>query len=411
MQSRTFTVLLSVGLATLASGASAQALCGGLGDRGQWIGGSESVSDVSLFSSYQDQMALVLGGGQYVSLFSVSTPTDIRVEAAARGVGDPVIELFDSAGNLVTSDDDSGGEGSARAEVSIAPGTYCLAMRSFEERPLTAFIRIGRQEHEPLTAGVATDMTTESDSGMASDGMGMDGPCNLDTAVGLALGETGMGSASEVPAWRFSVDGSTAVSVVAENQSADPYITIYDAMGGYVADNDDYDGLNSRLDFASPLAAGDYCIAMAALSDTTLPISVTVEVYDPAAAMAALYSRGEASPPLDGSVAIVDLGVLENRLRMDAPNTSDATWFSFDVPESGLILIEAIAAGGNGDPMVYLYDDLGRLVEMNDDAGGGFDSQITAKVNRGTYLMALREVNSGSQSMVRLVMERYVPAQ
>jgi len=56
-------------------------------------------------------MALVLGGNEYVSLFNLSGPTDVRVEAQGRGAGDPQIDLIDAEGNIMLSDDDGGGNG------------------------------------------------------------------------------------------------------------------------------------------------------------------------------------------------------------------------------------------------------------------------------------------------------------
>ena len=36
------------------------------------------------------------------------------------------------------------------------------------------------------------------------------------------------------------------------------------------------------------------------------------------------------APPLDGSVAITDLGVVQNRVRRDVPVASEASWYSMD---------------------------------------------------------------------------------
>ena len=74
------------------------------------------------------------------------------------------------------------------------------------------------------------------------------------------------------------------------------------------------------------------------------------------------------------------------------------------------MLLEAVA-NGNGDPVAYLYDDIGRLVSMNDDNGESYDSMIAARVLPGTYLLGVRQFDENAQGLIRLVMERYVPAQ
>ena len=373
-------------------------VCGGFGNGGIWIGNDAGNSDISIVDNYREQMALVLGGNEYVSLFSLSAPTSIRVEAEGRGSGDPIIDLLDSTGGIILSDDDSGGNAASRAETFLEPGTYCMTMRSYDGGPMTAFVRIGREEHEPLTEGII-------DSG---SGGGAFGSCAEATPFG-PLGTSVTATVEETPYYSFTLDAPTPITITAENESADPVITLYDANENYIADNDDFDGLNSRLDLLDALPAGDYCLEMAALSDESLPITVTISGYDAEEALAALYARGELAPPLDGSVAFTDLGVLQSRLRQDVQATTDVTWFTIDVQEAGLLVVEAIGGGGS-DPWLVIYDDLGRTIGQNDDYGDGLDSLVMSRVQEGTYIIGVRQYEGG-QGLIRLLAERYVRAQ
>lgn len=388
-------------IATLLLGAASPALaqdyCGGFGNAGQWIGGDEAASDIATADSYQEQMALVLGGNEYVSLFTLSTGTDIRVEAAGRGSADPIIDLLDSAGGVILSDDDSGGNGASRAETFLDAGTYCMSMRSYDGGPMTAFVRIGRQEQEPLTDGIA-----------ATSGPSALGSCEDATPYG-ALGESVSASVNETPYWSFTLDAATPITITAENESADPVITLYGPGDSYIAENDDFDGLNSRIDVTEPLAAGTYCLEMAALSDDNAPVTVRISAYDPEEALLSLYARGEAAPPLDGSIPVNDLGVLQSRILQDVQATTDVTWFSVDFQEAGLLVVEAIA-NGSSDPWLVVYDDLGRQIGMNDDYGDGLDSLVMARLQPGTYIIGVRQYDSG-QGLIRLLAERYVRAQ
>ncbi|WP_458792263.1 DVUA0089 family protein [Yoonia sp. MH D7] len=391
------TLLTSTALAfAFAAPLAAQDICSGV-TGGQWIGGNEDASDISTSDAYREQMALVLGGNSYVSLFKLSEATDVRIEAAGRGAGDPLIDIFDAAGSIITSDDDSGGGGAARSEISLEAGNYCMSMKSYDDAPMTAFVRIGRNEHEALTEGAI------------SGGNEPTGSCAEATPFG-ALGTTNSASVNETGFWSFTLPEPTAISITANNAAADPIITLFDNDDNTIAENDDADGLNSRIDQSSPLAAGDYCLNVRSYGDDSLPIDVTISVYDPAAATASLYAQGEASPPLDGTVEINALGLLPNRMRHDAQVSNNTTWFSFDVDKTGLLLIEAIAAGDNGDPWLILYDDLGREIQRNDD-NDGLNSQITARVNPGSYIAGVKQVSSSNESMIRLIFERYVPAE
>jgi hypothetical protein len=380
-----------------ASPALAQDICGGFGGNGIWIGGDEASSDIATSDNYREQMALILGGNEYVSLFTLSAPTDVRVEAAGRGAGDPIIDLLDSTGGVILSDDDSGGNASSRAETTLEVGTYCMSLRSYDGGPMTAFVRIGRQDQEPLTDGVST-----GDSGTEL------GSCETATPFG-ALGTSMSAAVETTPFWSFTLDAPTAVSITAENETADPVITLYGPGDTYITENDDYDGLNSRIDMADPLYPGTYCVAVTALNDDSAPINVSISEYDAEAALQSLYARGEAAPPLDGSIAVTDLGVLQSRLRQDVQASDDVTWFSIDFEDAGLLVVEAIA-NGNNDPWLVIYDDLGRQVGQNDDYGDGLDSLVMARLQAGTYIIGVRQYDGG-QGFVRLLAERYVRAQ
>ena len=100
---------------------------------------------------------------------------------------------------------------------------------------------------------------------------------------------------------------------------------------------------------------------------------------------------------------------MSNRLRKDVQADGNTTWFSLTIDAPGLLLVEALAAGGNGDPWLVLYDDLGRQIAQNDDNGSGTDSLMTARVLPGQYLIGLKQVQDMT-GFVRLVLERYIPA-
>ena len=381
----------------------AQDLCGGVGAEGVWIGGGEASSDISTAENFQEQMALVLNGGQYAALFTISSATDLRLEAAGRGGTDPIMDLYDEAGTLLATDDDSGGNGASRIETVLDPGLYCAAVRSYDNSPMTAFVRIGRLEHEPLTEGASGDELSIDDSVR---------PCDSSTAAeAIQLGVPAIASASEVPYWRFDLPDGGPLTITAENESADPLITLFDTDGNWVAENDDSIGLNSRIDVADALPPGSYCIAVQALSDVFEPITLEVGDYDEEGALRVQFDSGSMAPPLDGSYPVTNAGEVRTRLREDAMVSTLTTWFSFEVPEYGLVLIEAIAATEGGDPYLILFDDLGRKISENDDTGDGLDSMVAARLNRGTYLFGVRDIASPAPIPVRLVLERFVPAE
>ena len=404
-------IALATASLTFASPAFAQEICG-FGD-GQWIGGDEAGSDIATANTHQEQMALVLGGNTYVGLFSLSGPTDVRVEAQGRGAGDPLLELFDASGSILLSDDDSGGGGAARAETQLEAGTYCVAVKSYDGAPLTAFVRVGRTDQDALTAGAAAVISNDTDTDPAIERTGTTaGSCADAQPLGglLADGWSSTASVNENAFWSFTLDADTPMTITAENSDADPTIALFDSTGTFIGENDDFDGLNSRLEYTDPLPAGDYCLEVGAIDSNDEPITVTVTEFDPVAAQLALYASGEVAPPLDGSVPFTALGALENRMRQDVATTDEVTWFTIDMPEAGLLLAEAVSVGEGGDPWLVAYDDLGRKIAQNDDYGEELDSLIAARVSAGTYLVGVRQLEIGMTGDVRMVFERYTAA-
>ncbi|MGJ8611328.1 MAG: ABC transporter substrate-binding protein, partial [Octadecabacter sp.] len=245
-------------------------------------------------------------------------------------------------------------------------------------------------------------------AGFASPDEGGTGECDLSVAQPLTLGQPVANSWAAQSTYSLRIDTPMSVSLTAENTDADPILTLFDPSGNWLAENDDFDGLNSRIDMVTPLPAGDYCISVDLYGDESVPITVTAKEYDAAEVQLNLFARGEASPPLDGSYPVTALGELATRLRQDVNVGSDATWYSFDVYEGGLILVEAIAQG-QGDPVLVMFDDLGREIGYNDDHDG-LDSLLTVRVQPGTYLVAVRQLDDNTQGFIRMVFERYVPA-
>lgn len=392
-------------------------LCGTLGANGQWLGGDEASSDLSTSDGYLAQTAMSLANSQYVGLFTLSSATEVRLEAQPAAGGDSVIELYDANGSLVTSDDDSGGNAASLAQAYLDPGTYCLTMSAYDGSPLTGEVRVGRLEHEQLTEGYLD----YDNGGDLPPGAGWPAYCDAtlitrnlqDEALDGILGNGPVSvtaASSEVPFWGFTLDQARAITVTASSSAADPILVIYDSEGNWINENDDYDGLDSRIDFTSPLAAGSYCISVGAYSDSYAPITVTVSDYDPQAAVIAMYDRGEASPPLDGSHPVTALGAIDGRLRQDVMTGRKASWFSFDIAETGLIVIDAVTNSA-GDPAIALFDDLGREVGYNDDAMNSLDAMLAVRVTPGTYTLGVWQVGSADTNvMTRMQFERFVPA-
>ncbi|MBB5516915.1 hypothetical protein FHS89_002959 [Rubricella aquisinus] len=398
-------------VALCATGAAAQdavplGVCGVTNGAIGWVGGTRAASDPGMVGDYVDTIQTVSEQRTYTAIFELSNAGLVRLEAAATNFdGDPVITLFDEAGAFLNSDDDGGGALNSRLEMDLAPGTYCVEASGFGTEVFDATIRVGLADmgHAALTEGTffEDEVTCTPETDALSIG-----------AIGSDLSDAPViltASAADTPFYRFSLMEPMPITLTAQNEDADPVLRVFDNTGAQLAENDDSDGLNSRIDLADPLPAGTYCVNVAALSDTNAPITVSLSAYDEQAYLNSLYARGETTPPLDGSYPVADLGLLETRQRSELRVTSDAQWVVFEVPEPGLVLIEAVSVTG-GDPYIRLFDDFGRSVGEDDDSGGDLNSQLAAKVGAGQYLLAVTDLNSDSPQRTRIAVQRYVAA-
>ncbi len=386
--------------------ALAQDVCGLGAGSASWIAGDPAASDISGAEAPLDATAEVLAGQPAVTMFTVTEATAVRVEATPIGDGDTLIQLYDEAGQLLLEDDD-GGEGvSSQAMANLDAGGYCLLTTNYENGAMTAGVRVGLAAHEPLTQGVGSASSEEI--------------CTPETeALPLAISSAGdieapgltvSASVTEAPFYRFTLTEPTAITFKAENEGADPVIALFDGAGREIAQNDDFDGLNSQIDMSSPMAPGDYCLAMRAIDDENAPIVLTVTAFDPEAAARALYASGEASPPLDGAYPVEDLGLLETTLTKDMMAADDMAWHRFELAESSMVLIDGIGAG-SVDPTLSLFDTLGRKIATDDDGGDETDSRIAARLQPGSYMVGIGRIDDDGFGILRITMERFVPAQ
>ncbi|MGP1356008.1 DVUA0089 family protein, partial [Roseicyclus sp.] len=201
-----------------------------------------------------------------------------------------------------------------------------------------------------------------------------------------------------------------SLSIRAENENADPYIYLFDGAGTLIAENDDYDSLNSRIDVIDPLPAGTYCVGMRALFDPELPVTLRIQPYDAAAEQAERIAAGDAAPPLDGSWPLIDMGLLPPVTVRDLPvQGRRAQWLSFELGAPTVLVIDAMQVG-DADPVIILFDAAGTEVAFSDDSNGTLDSQILTRLEAGRYLLAVRHYSDSYSGAIRVATERFVRA-
>lgn len=386
-------------------------ICGG---SAQWLGGDDG-QDIASSPAPLSAQAQVTGGEGALFAFRVGAGSQaLRVEASASD-GDPAIALLTEDGDVIAENDDTPVSLNSAVETTVGPGVYCVAVRSVGYGAMSATVQVSRPEQAALLSREGEDA-----------GMDRIAACTADTpAESLAPGAlderlaqgavTAMLDGTQTGYYRFTLAQAMSLTLRSASPDLDPILRLYDAEGALLAENDDADGLDSRLDFASPLAAGDYCIAVAAISAQPGELTVSAERLDVGAFLRNAYRKGELNPPADGSYPIQAVDLTRTRQTV-VLHDGAAQWLGFDLDQPTVVIVNAYGGLVGADPRLVLFTASGALAGENDDADGGTDARLgPVLLEPGRYHLGVVDVgrNDGSSGPIRpigLTFDRFLRA-
>ncbi|MCG6111835.1 MAG: PPC domain-containing protein [Paracoccus sp.] len=367
-----------------------------------WLGDSAETSDMSTADApLMRQMTTTASTSPYAMFRVTGAMQALRLEAQSDG--DPALRLETPEGDLLAENDDAIGLNS-RIEQSVGPGDYCVQLRAIGNADMTATVQLTRPEMPALLADpVDTTIAACTPETPADDWA--EGP--LEAALPLRTDSDGT-----VRYFRFSLESNASLTLRAVSQGLDPNMILFDGAGTEIAANDDADGLNSRLDFPSGLAAGQYCLGVAPLSAGEGVITVSAEALDRDAFLRSAWRRGELPPPLDGDYAMqtIDLAATPETVVLQ---DGSAQWLTFTLERETALVVSAYGGLVGVDSKLALFDRSGAVVAQDDDSGGNTDARIGPVVlEAGRYRLALTDVNRPDQAgapirPVGLVFERF----
>lgn len=387
-----------------------------------WLGADAAGQDIATAPS-PVTAEVGLGGGRPATLaFRSSAPSQpLRVEAGTAS-GDPAIRLLTEDGDLIAENDDTPVSLNARLETTLGPGVYCVSVRAVDDGDITATVQVSRPEQPALL-----DEDQPAGAGDAEPAAADIPPCLPDTPAqplaeapldeSLAQGpvtRTQDGTATGY--YRFRLSQPSPVTLRASSPTLDASMRLFDAQGALLAENDDADDLNARLDFPVGLDAGDYCIGVLALSPEPGQLTVSAERLDPERFLRDAYRRGEANPPADGSFPVqsLDLGRQGQTVVLHDGATQ---WLGFDLDQPTVLIVSAYGSLAGADPRLVLFAASGALTGENDDVDGGTNARLgPVLLQPGRYHLGVVDVarNDGTTGPIRpvgLIFERFVPAQ
>ncbi|MFN3275052.1 MAG: DVUA0089 family protein [Paracoccus sp. (in: a-proteobacteria)] len=386
---------LAIGLAALiplpAAAEDPGPVCSGVA--ADWLGGTFDGSDMARAADPLRQEAAT-GSGQHpwLAFHIAETAQAMRIEAMTIGDGDPSITLSTPDGEVLASNDDVDGTLNSRIETTLEPGDYCVQLVPVGNPVQQATVQVSRMDQPPLLAA-PVDLTINACTPDTPARDLTDGPLGAALAQGRVEETTG----AEVVYLRFTLDQDASMTLRAASEELDPYLKLFDGTGALIAENDDADGLNSRLDFLTPLAAGDYCIGMAPLSAREGDITVSAEALDRNSYLRTAWRKGEMPPPADSGYPVQALDLTRDRETVLLHDGS-AQWVTFEMPAPGVLIVAASGQSVGVDTKLALFGANGMLAGENDDANGTTDAQLgPVLLEAGRYRMAVMDVNRVDQ--------------
>lgn len=355
-------------------------------------------------------------------IVSLSEPLDLRFEATST-VFDTVLSLHDTGGTLLDENDDGFDSGTdSRIGTSLGAGDYCLSVRGFGGSGGTLQLAAveagsgggtdsgGGTGGGSIGGGTGGGLPGQIEGGTPGGGFGGGGgggaggvqfaagdPCG-DPATTDFLGAVSAGfgildTSAVVPGngtWHFGVDLGAGGDLVVSATSTefDTVLSVHDATGTLVAENDDgFDsGTDSRID--TTFGPGLHCLAVRGFGGGGGAVALTLA--EPG------MEGGPGGEAVDDDMglpgpdtAFVDLGALgASLLEVNAFTATGDTWARFTLDAPANVSVSALNAGGSF--RLGLFDDAsGDAIAIEYGDGGLSTAQMDVALSPGSYAVGV----------------------
>ncbi|MFP4054007.1 MAG: C2 family cysteine protease [Phycisphaerae bacterium] len=311
---------------------------------------------------------------EFTATFKGTMTVDLA--AAAGSTLDTNLYIYDGPGSIVTRNDDAGGTDS-QVTFSVTNGqTYWVRATNSVDSTGTYNLTLNGQEF----------VDDYGDTRGTAELFALDG--NDDADLTGSIGFSG-----EQDLFEFVAPGNGVMTVTlsaAAGSTLDTDLRIYDGPGSIVASNDNASGTDSQVTFA--LVSGKtYWIRAKAADDSVGTYEMAVRgVTDD------YGNTRDSSEPV--ALDVNDDATVNGRIEM----SSDQDIFAIVPDFDGTMTVNLSAAAGSTlDTNVYVYDGPGSIIALNDDYGGGSDSQVTFTVSSGqTYWVRATNSNDSTGAYV-----------
>lgn len=321
--------------------------------------------------------------------FEVGERTDITLETLTRDV-DPVLSVFAEGGRVVTWDDDGAGNLDARAAATLEPGKYCAQLRLISTQPVST-ATVVLLAFEGLPPDPAAVENEEAAAMCADPGQTPVLSDNL-RAGDVQVGQGNVTYAAQLGGFRITLPETTSLEIDALSEMIDTVLTVRDADGVLIAENDDHQdmsGSNSRI--SQSFSAGDYCLLVRPYSESEGPFTVSVTALGGASGTA----TGGLTIPEDGGEPFEDLGTLDTGILESSTYGNDhVLWVAFENDAASSVQVDGMSM--NGEFSLFVFDADGTEIQSANSATSAVASMTLEGLAPGRYFVAIADAEMAS---------------
>jgi hypothetical protein len=297
--------------------------------------------------------------------FSLQVPDNGELALETKGTMDTFLELYEGTSpeaRRIASDDDSGAGLNGKIEYFAEAGkTYLAKVRG-----------LGGDTGSYTFSSTFTPMP--QDASEPND--------TRETAAKIPLGEdleSSFQSEKDEDWYQVEIPDAGGFLIVTTEGSLDTLITLYDAEGAPLAEDDDSGrGLNARASALVP--GGTLYIRILEVDGDRGRYTLKTQVRAP--------GEADAFEPDNTKERAHQITPGEPQGRTFT-TAEDEDWAVFTIVKPGLYEIRALGEDPALDTYLELYDAEGEYIDDNDDGGDNYDALIQVELEPGTYFLLI----------------------
>ena len=263
------------------------------------------------------------------------------------GHTDTYMELYDSEGNMLAEDDDSGTSTNARIFWWVQAGRrYLIRITGYDGAGGAYRFSVSNFSINEIELGVPQERIFEN--------------------------------ASDIHQFVFNITEESyyEIKTVAKDKELDTFIQLYDESLELIDEDDDSGGeFDAYLNV--PLKTGRYILLVSVIGDNFSNGAYTIRVSPYVAT-------------IPENIQKIEIGTSYQRA---FEREKDIHWFSFNVEAAGIYEIRSVAADKRLDTYIKLHNEKLIVVAEDDDSGEAYDAYINKVLERGTYYIRVHIVN------------------